>query len=337
MLLGWVRFESLPDRFRFMQRRQFIALAGAAACWPRAAYSQAGKVPVIGILLSGNPDPAIYVKGFREALAEAGYVEGQNVRLEVRSAEGKTALLSERAAELVRLKVDVIVTSLTLTALAAKQATSDIPIVMAAAGDPVLTGLVASLTRPGGNITGVSAASAEIAGKSLELVREMLPSARRLAVLAVKTDPFSKPFVDQVSESAKALNFEVEPVTVALETPLDAVVEGFSRNRIDALVVQGGMLRNDLFDLAIKYRLPSFSSNNQIARAGGLATYSANGAEIQRAAVGYVDKILRGRKPADLPVALPTRFELVINLRTAKAIGLTLSPSLLARADEILE
>jgi putative ABC transport system substrate-binding protein len=320
-----------------MKRRQFVLYGGAAALWPQAALSQAGKVPVIGILLSGNPDPAIFVKGFREALAEAGYVEGQNVRLEVRSAEGKTALLSERAAELVRLKVEVIVTSLTPTALAAKQATSDIPIVMAASGDPVLTGLVASLTRPGGNVTGVSAASAEIAGRSLELAREVLPSARRLAVLAVKTDPFSKPFVDQVSESARALNFEVEPMTVALETPLDAIVEGFPRKGIDALMVQGGMLRKDLFDLAIKYRLPSFSTNNQIARAGGLATYSANGAEIQRVAVGYVDKILKGRKPADLPVALPTKFELVVNLKTAKAIGLTLPSALLNRADEVIE
>ncbi|MCP4621422.1 MAG: ABC transporter substrate-binding protein [Bradyrhizobium sp.] len=320
-----------------MRRRQFITLAGAAVLWPRGARSQAAKMPVVGILLLGNPDPAIFVKGFREALAEAGYVEGRNVRLEIRSAEGKTALLSELAAELVRLKVDVIVTSLTPTALAAKQATSDIPIVMAAAGDPVQTGLVASLTRPGGNVTGVSAASAKIAGKSLELVREVLPSARRLAVLAVQSDPFSGPFVEQVSESARALNFEVEPVLVALETPLDAIVEGFSRSRIDALIVQGGMLRKDLFDLAIKYRLPSFSSNNQIARAGGLATYSASGSEIQRAAVDYVDKILKGRKPADLPVALPTRFELVINLRTAKAIGLPLGPTLLARADEIIE
>jgi putative ABC transport system substrate-binding protein len=320
-----------------MKRREFVLLGGAAALWPRVAFAQAGKVPVIGILLSGNPDPAIFVKGFREALAEAGYVEGHNFRLEVRSAEGKTGLLAERAAELVHLKVDVIVTSLTPTALAAKQATSDIPIVMAASGDPVLTGLVASLTRPGGNVTGVSAASAEIAGKSLELAREVLPSARRLAVLAVMTDPFSKPFVDQVSESARALNFEVEPTTVALEAPLDAIVEGFPRKGIDALIVQGGMLRKDLFDLAIKYRLPSFSTNNQIARAGGLATYSANGAEIQRVAVGYVDKILKGRKPADLPVALPTKFELVVNLKTAKAIGLTLPPALLNRADEVIE
>lgn len=320
-----------------MRRRQFIALAGAALLWPRRAYSQAGRIPVIGILLTGNPDPGIFLKGFREALADAGYAEGRNIRLEVRSAEGKSALLAERAAELVRLKVDVIVTSLTPTAVAAKQATSEIPIVMAAAGDPVQSGLVASLTQPGGNITGISAASAELAGKSLELVRELVPSARRLAVLAVQNDPFSQPFVAQVTEGAKALGLAVEPAVVPIEAPLDAVFDGFSGRRIDALVVQGGMQRKDLFDLAIKHRLPSFSTNNQIARAGGLATYSASAAEIQRAAVGYVDKILKGRRPADLPVALPTRFELVINVRTARAIGLTLSPSLLSRADEVIE
>jgi putative ABC transport system substrate-binding protein len=320
-----------------MRRRQFIALSGAAALWPRAGFSQAQKVPVIGILLTGNTDPAIFVSGFRAALAEAGYIDGKNIRLEMRSAEGRAALLPERAAELVRLNVDVIVTSLTPTALAAKQATSDIPIVMAAAGDPVLTGLVASLTQPGGNITGISAASAEIAGKSLELVREMLPDARRLGVLAVETDPFSKPFVEQIVTGARPLNFEVQAVTVALDAPLDATLAKLARERTDALMVQGGLLRRDLFELAIRHRLPTFSTSNQIARAGGLATYSANGAEIQRAAVGYVDKILKGRKPAELPVALPTRFELVINLKTARALGLSLSPALLSRADEIIE
>jgi putative ABC transport system substrate-binding protein len=318
-------------------RRQFLALGGTAALWPRVALAQSAKQPVIGVLLIGNADPAIYVNGFREALAEGGYVDGQNIRLEVRSADGKPALLAQRAAELVRLKVDVIVTSLTPTALAAKQATSEIPIVMAAAGDPLQTGLVASLARPGGNVTGVSAASAEIVGKSVELVREILPSAQRIAVIANMDDPFSKPFLDQVTESALALGLKVDPVLTLLEAPLDKVFAAFGERRIDALVVQGGMLRKELFELAIKYRLPTFSSNRQIALAGGLATYSANAREIHRAAVGYVDKILKGRKPADLPVALPTTFELVLNQKTAKAIGLTLSPALLSRADEVIE
>lgn len=218
-----------------MKRRQFVRLGGAAALWPLAAFSQAGKVPFIGVLLTGNPDPKIFMTGFRQALAEAGYVEGQNVRLEVRSAEGKTELLADRAAELVRLKVDVIVTLLTPTTLAAKQATSDIPIVMAGAGDPVQTGLVASLARPGGNVTGVSAASAEIAGKSLELVREVIPSARRVAVMANQSDPFSKPFVQQVGDGAKALGLEVETVLIPLEAPLEALFDGFVAEHVDAL------------------------------------------------------------------------------------------------------
>jgi putative ABC transport system substrate-binding protein len=320
-----------------MKRRRFIMLGGAVALWPPVVFAQAGKVPVIGVLLTGNPDPKVFMTGFRQALAEAGYVEGQNVRLEVRSAEGKTELLADRAAELVRLKVDVIVTLLTPTTLAAKRATSDIPIVMAGAGDPVQTGLVASLARPGGNVTGVSAASAEIAGKSLELVREVIPSARRVAVMANQSDPFSKPFVQQVGDGAKALGLEVETVLIPLEAPLEAIFDGFAGKHVDALIVQGGLVRKDLFDLAIKQRLPVFSSNRVVAIAGGLATYSGSVAEMQRAAVDYVDKILKGRKPADLPVAIPTKFELVVNLRTAKAIGLTLSPSLLNRADEVIE
>jgi putative ABC transport system substrate-binding protein len=320
-----------------MWRRTFLMFLGGAVVWPLALHAQPAKVPVIGVLLSGNPDPDIFLKGFRTALSEAGYIDGQNIRVELRSAEGKTALLPERAAELVRLKVDVIVTSLTPTALAAKQATSDIPIVMAPAGDPVLTGLVASLARPGGNVTGVSAASAEIAGKSLELVREVLPSARRVAVLVNEADPFSQPFLAQITEGARAIGVEVEPVLAGLQSPLEAVFESFGSKKIDALIVQGGMSRQDVFDLAIKYRLPSFSSNRQIAMAGGLMTYAASATEVQRAAVGYVDKIIKGRKPADLPVALPTKFELAINLKTAKALGLDIPLSLLTRADEVIE
>jgi putative ABC transport system substrate-binding protein len=197
--------------------------------------------------------------------------------------------------------------------------------------------LVASLAQPGGNVTGVSAASAEIAGKSIELVREVIPSARRIAALANLDDPFSRPFLEQIIESARALGIEVEQVLTFLDAPLDHVFAGIAGKRVDALIVQGGMLRKDAFDLAIKYRLPSFSSNRQIAMAGGLITYAASASEVHGAAVGYVDKILKGRKPADLPVALPTRFELAINLKTAKAIGLTLSPLLLSRADEVIE
>jgi putative ABC transport system substrate-binding protein len=277
------------------------------------------------------------MRGFRDALRDVGYIEGQNVRLEVRSADGKTSVLQERAAELVLLKVDVIVTSLTPTALAAKRATTDIPIVMAAAGDPVGTGLVASLARPGGNVTGVSAASAEIAGKSLELMREVIPSAHRVAVLVNNADPFGQQFLEQTREGARALGIEVDPVMAGLETRLEADFDTMSSRKTDAILLQGGMLRMDVFELATKSRLPIFSSNRQVAVAGGLIVYAANAVEVHRQGAEYVDKILKGAKPADLPVTLPTRFELVINLKVAKALGISIPPTLLARADEVIE
>ena len=321
-----------------MKRREFIMLlCGAAAGWPLRARAQQARMPTIGVLLTGNPDPEIFLKGFREALREAGYIDGQNIRLEVRSADGRAALLPERAAELVRLKVDLIVTSLTPAAQAAKQATSEIPIVMAPAGDPVATGLVASLARPGGNLTGMSAATADLAGKTLELIREVIPSARRVAVLANEVDPFTRPLLEQIGQGARALGIEIVAVMTQPAAPLEAAFEAMSGKQVDALVVQGSVLSQDAFDLAIKHRLPSFASNRQVARSGGLMTYSASAAEVYREAAGYIDKILKGRKPADLPVSLPTRFELVINLKTAKALGMTISPTLLARADEVIE
>src|SRR5262249_1553608 len=207
-----------------MRRREFITLLGAAAAWPLAAGAQA-KVPTVGVLLTGHPDPEVFLKGFRDSLREAGYIDGKNIRLEVRSAEGRAVLLPAKAAELVRLRVDVIVTSLTPAALAAKQATRDIPIVMAPAGDPVGTGLVVSLAHPGGNVTGMSGASAEIAGKSLELIREVIPSARRVAVLADETDPFSVLLLAQISEGARTLGFRIEPVMSRPAAPLDAAFD----------------------------------------------------------------------------------------------------------------
>jgi putative ABC transport system substrate-binding protein len=321
-----------------MKRREFIALAcGAAITWPHAAPAQTAKVPTVGVLLTGNPDPEIFLKGFRGALRDVGYTDGQNIRLEVRSAEGKSILLPQKAAELVGLKVDIIVAALTPAIQAAKQATSDIPIVMAPAGEPVGTGLVASLARPGGNVTGVSAATAELAGKSLELIREALPSARRVAVLANEADPLAKPFLEQIDQGARTLGFEVDTTMVRPETPLDAVFDEISSKKAEALIVQGSLQQKELFDLAIKHRLPSFSSNRQVANTGGLMTYAANSAEVQRGAAGYVDKILKGAKPADLPVEQPTKFELVINANTARALGITIPPTLLARADEVIE
>jgi putative tryptophan/tyrosine transport system substrate-binding protein len=320
-----------------MRRREALVLLGSVAAWPLAARAQQAKRPIVGILLTGNPAPEVFLKSFREALRDAGYIESQNIQLEVRSAEGRAALLPEKAAELVRLKVDVIVTSLTPAALAAKQATRDIPIVMAPAGDPVATGLVASLARPGGNITGLSATSAELTGKSLELIREVIPSARRVAVLVNEVDPFSVPFLAQIGQGGRSLGMEIMPVMTRPSAPLAAAFETMSGLKAEALMVQGSLQNKELFDLAIKYRLPSFSSNQQVARSGGLMTYSGSVAELHREAVRFVDNILKGRKPADLPVAQPRRFDLVVNLKTAQALGIVISPTLLARADLVIE
>jgi putative ABC transport system substrate-binding protein len=324
-----------------MRRREFVGLLGGVATlssfWPLAAGAQPTKVPTIGILLTGNPEPEVFLKVFRDALGELGYTDGQNVQLEVRSAEGNSSLLPEKAADLVRLKVDIIVASLTPAILAAKQATSDIPIVMAPAGEPLGTGLVDSLARPGGNVTGVSAATAELVGKSLELVRDAIPAARRVAVLANEADPLSKPFLEQVDQGARALGFEVDVVMVRPESPLAAAFGAIETKRVDALVVQGSLQRKELFDLAIRHHLPSFSSNRQVAATGGLVTYAANSAEIQRGAAGYIDRILKGAKPSDLPVMQPTKFELIINLKTAKALGISIPLVLLSRADEVIE
>ena len=277
------------------------------------------------------------MKGFRNALRESGYIDGQNIRLEARSAEGRAALLPEKAAELVRLKVDIIVTSLTPSAQAAKNATGDIPIVMAPAGDPIATKLVASLARPGGNVTGLSATSAELTGKSLELIREVIPSARRIAALAKEVDPFSVPFLAQIGEGTRRLGMEMVPVMTRPSAPLAPAFESMTSRKADALLIQGSLQNKELFDLAIKHRLPSFSSNQQVAKSGGLMTYSGSVVEMHREAARFVDKILKGRKPADLPVQLPTKYELVINLKTAQALGLTIPPTLLARADEVIE
>jgi putative ABC transport system substrate-binding protein len=262
-------------------------------------------------------------------------VDGQNIRLEVRSAEGSEALL-QKAVELVRLNVDVIIASLTPAVQAARHATSDIPIVMAPAGDPVATGLISSFARPGGNITGVSGAGAEIAGKRLEQLREILPSIRRVAVLTNEADPFSAPYVAQLSRSARSIGVEIEPFLVPPDAPHDPAFAAMRQKRVDAFVIELGTIRPETSELAIRHRLPS-SGPRAWPAAGGLIGYSSNVAEMQRLAADYVDKVLKGRRPADLPVALPTRFDLVVNLRSAKALGLTIPDVFLLRADEVIE
>jgi putative ABC transport system substrate-binding protein len=223
----------------------------------------------------------------------------------------------------VRLKVDVIVASLTPSVKAAKEATSDIPIVMAPAGDPLQTGLVASLARPGGNVTGVSTAAAEVAGKTIELIHEVFPSARRVAVLANATDSFTKPYLAQVEDGGRRTGLAIEAFVQRPDAPLEPAFEAMRAKAADALIVQGTMSRKEVVELAIKYRLASFGSQRTWPMAGGLMSYSASFAEMYALAAGYVDKILKGRTPADLPVAQPTKFDLVINMKTAKALGVT--------------
>jgi putative tryptophan/tyrosine transport system substrate-binding protein len=319
-----------------MRRRELVTFLGAAAVlWPLPLRAQQGKMVTLGILVTGNPGPEEFGQGFRRALRDIGLIEGQNIRLEVRSAEA--ARLPEKAAELVRLKVDIIVASLTPSVAAAKQATSDIPIVMVSVGDPEATGLVATLARPGGNITGVSSAAAEVAGKSVEVLRELFPSARRVAVLASETDPFSKPYLAQIERGARSLGIEIEAIMAQPGAPQAQAFEAMSAKRADALIVQGSISRKETADLALEHRLPSFGSNRSWPLGGGLISYSASFVEMYREAAGYVDKILKGRKPADLPVALPTKFDLVVNMKTAKALGVVIPESFLVRADEVIE
>jgi putative ABC transport system substrate-binding protein len=283
----------------------------------------------------GNREP--FSKLFHEGLREFGYIDGQNIQVVFRSAEGRLGLLPELAAELVRLKVDIVVASETPSVQAAKRATSEIPIVMAPSGDPVGTGLIASLARPGGNVTGLSAATAELAGKSLELIREIMPAASRVAALADPTNAFTRPFLEQINLAAQTIGIEIQVVMVRRTEEIGAAFSEMIGERIDAVIVQPTLPRAPIIDQLQKHRLPAVSGNRAFADAGGLMSYAGSLADRYRNAAPYVDKILKGAKPADLPVQQPTKFELVINLKTAKALGLTVPPTLLARADDVIE
>jgi putative ABC transport system substrate-binding protein len=322
-----------------MRRREFITLlGGAAATWPLAARAQQSKMARIGALYIGTADAESFKKELREGLRELGYVEGQNIAFEFRSAEGKLDRLPELAAELVRLKVDVIVTLYVPPTLAAKQATREIPIVTIV-GDPVETGIVASLARPGGNITGVSIMAAASNGKSVELFRDMLPSVRRVGVLGHAANPvFAKAMLDQVLLAGRPTGTEIQPV-VMVHGP-DDLEDAFAtlvRERADALVVQGSLAIKPVTDMALKHRLPAASTARAFAEIGGLMSFGADGPASFRHGAKFVQRILQGKQPKDIPIEQPTKFELVINLKTAKALGLTVPPTFLSRADEVIE
>ena len=325
-----------------MKRREFITLLGGAAAWPVAARAQqAGKLPTIGFLVAGTPTShGQWVAAFVQRLRELGWIEGRTITIEYRWAEGRSERFAEIAAELVRRKVDVIVTSATEAIVAAKQATSVIPIVFAAAGDPVGTGLVASLARPGGNVTGLSIQQTDVAAKRLELLREVVPGLQRLAIWANAGSPSNVVEMAEVAATARTLGLEVATPEIRRAEDIAFVFEAL-KGRAEALYVCADPLattnRTRINILAVGARLPTMHGTRDMVEAGGLMSYGPNFPNQFRRAADYVDKILRGAKPADIPVEQPTKFDLVINLTTAKALGLDVPPALLARADEVIE
>lgn len=321
-----------------MLRRQFLRLlSGAALTCPLSAEAQSTNGPVIGFLVLGNPNPELFFKTITGELQKLGYFEGQNIRFDFRSAGGSSSALSDAAADLVRRKVDIIVAWLTPSATAAKQATTEIPIVMAGVGDPLGTGLIASLARPGGNITGTTGFGSLLAGKNLELIRELLPSARRVAALVNSADPFSKTFLASIEHGGHAVGIEIYTIMLRPGDEFDAAFADMRSKQIDAVIIQPTLLRPRAVELSLNHRIPSISLDKTFPAMGGLMSYTANQSDGWRGTASYIDKILKGAKPADLPVSQPNKFELVINLKTAKALGLTIPPILLSRADEVIE
>ena len=326
-------------------RRTFILAAAAwpALAWARAARAQApAKIPRIGLLTPLSPsNTALWYQAFRLGLRDLGWIEGKNISIEYRYAEGKSGRIPELAADLVRLKVDVIVTSVTTDALAAQKATRAIPIVMAAAGDPVATGLVESLARPGGNITGLSQMTYELGGKRLELLKEMVPRLSRVAVLWNPQNQGSTLTWKEIQLPARQLGIQLHSLEVRSPDDFDQAFEDVTRARAGALfVIQDPVIVTNLgriAGLAAKRALPSIFQWSEFADAGGLAAYGPDRSDLFRRAATYVDKILKGAKPADLPIEQPTKFELVVNLKTAKTLGITIPQSILLRTDRVIE
>jgi putative ABC transport system substrate-binding protein len=322
-------------------RREFITLlGGAAATWPLAAGAQqAGKIHKVGYLSPSVPN--VFTPLLFDDLRELGWIEGKNVAFERRFAENRLERLPELAAELVRLNVDVIVATGTLGPLAAKRATSTIPIVMTAAGDPLGSGLVASLARPGGNVTGMSLMVPDLGGKRLELLKELLPRLSRVAVLWNAANPYPAIVFKETQAAGRTLGIEVQSLEVRSPDDFDGAFEAAIKQRPDALMTVEDPLtvtyQKRIADFAVANQLPSLQGFSEDVKAGALISYGANAADLIHRAAGYVDKILKGAKPADLPVQQPAKFELVINRKTAKAIGGTIPPTLLARADEVIE
>ena len=327
-----------------MRRREFITLLGGAAVWPLAARAQQmGKVPRIGYLGSSSPSlEPHFVEAFRQKLRELGHIEGENIAIEYRWAEGQDRRLPELATELVRLQPNVIVTAGTPGALAAMQATKTIPIVMASSGDPVGAGLVTSLARPGGHVTGFTIVGPQIEGKRLELLKEAVPELSRVAVLWNPSNPALVSYFDTIENAGRTLRISLDPVAeVRRANELDNAFFAIASARPRALLVVADRFllahRKRIVEFAVAKRLPGMFPYREYVEAGGLMSYAPSNIELFRGAATYVDKILKGAKPGDLPVQEPTKLELIVNLKTSKAIGLTVPESFLLRADELIE
>jgi putative ABC transport system substrate-binding protein len=325
-----------------MRRREFITLLGAAAAWPLAARAQhSAKPPTIGFLGAGTASAmSQWTAAFVQRLRELGWVEDRTIAIHYRWAEGRTERLAEIAAEFVRLKVDVIVTNSAAPVVAAKQATSVIPIVIASAADPVGTGLVASLARPGGNVTGLSVQMTDLAGKRLELLREVVPGLRRLAIMVNPGASAAILEINEAQAAAKMLGLDIAAFEIRRAEDIVPAFEAL-KGRAEALYVVADPLitsnRLRINILALGARLPTMHSFREHVEAGGLMSYGPNFPDLFRRAADFVHKILHGAKPGDIPVEQPTKFDFIINLTTAKALGIDLPPALLARADEVIE
>jgi putative tryptophan/tyrosine transport system substrate-binding protein len=323
-----------------MQRRRFITLiGGVAAAWPLAARAQQPKkIPRIGVLW---PNPPATFEFMRQGLKDFGYVEGQNIGFEFRWAEGKLDQLPALAADLVRLQVDVIVALAPQATLAAKQATQTIPIVFVAMGDPLASGVVESLARPGANLTGTTRMISEMSAKHVELLKEAVPSLAKLAILWNPTNSSHRPALQAVDAAARSLSLHVQPLEVRTPADLDGVFEAIIREKADGILFIADPIffiqLKRMTDFVASSRLPAIANFTEFPKLGGLMGYAPSIPNEFRHAASLIDKILKGAKPADLPVEQPTRFELVINLKTAKALGVEVPPILLARADEVIE
>ena len=326
-----------------MQRREFITLlGGAAVAWPLAARGQQSAVPTIGFLNSASPEGyAPYATAFRQGLKEAGYVDGQNVTIEYRWAEGRYERLPTQAADLVRRQVSVIAATSTPAIPVAKAATSTIPIVFTTGADPVKLGFVASLNKPGGNVTGVNFFTAELGSKQAELLHELIPAAAHVGLLVNPNYPATDAMTRDATTAASAIGFQIDVMQASDSREIEAAFGALVRNRADALLVGSDSFfvsrRLQIATLAARHAIPAVYPIRDFAEAGGLMSYGTSQTEAYRQAGIYTGKILKGAKPVDLPVMQSTKFELIINLKTAKALGIDVPPTLLARADEVIE